>query len=503
MPPDPDPATGTAQGMLHGRTPADCAHWPAACVTLKPCPQKSPGLPSSTPLVLDSPHSGTQYPDDFGSALDLTTLRRAGRHASKDLRLCPALGVTWVEAHFPIYLDANRDTTEAGHQPARWRLARPHFHRPQGAQQSAPGLNRADLEVHRPGRTHLPASASSPWPRCARIDRCWRPYHAAVAQAIDAAHARHGWHPPQLPLHARCGRALCHRVSGAGACRLCSGRPTTTASPALSALICEHLRACGCSVECNHPTGVELVRRYGNPAAPPQHPGRDQPQTLHGRDHARPAPRRHGPPAGRPANPGAQAVGARPALTAPRPERCARHRRRFPAQRGGRRHKIAHRRGARPLPPTRRHPHASSLPKTTRCWPMACCARCVPGAVVDHVASGSEADAALMTNNEFDLLILLTWACPRCMGWKCSKSCAVGGSALPVLILTAADSVEERVKGPGLWRRRLHGQALQPAELEARVRALTRRAWAAPAAPSSTARWYDQAGRSRPPSTAR
>ena len=28
------------------------------------------------------------------------------------------------------------------------------------------------------------------------------------------------------------------------------------------------------------------------------------------------------------------------------------------------------------------------------------------GAAVDHVASGTEADAALMTNNEFDLLIL-------------------------------------------------------------------------------------------------
>ena len=28
------------------------------------------------------------------------------------------------------------------------------------------------------------------------------------------------------------------------------------------------------------------------------------------------------------------------------------------------------------------------------------------GAVVDHVASGTEADAALLTNNEFDLLIL-------------------------------------------------------------------------------------------------
>eukprot|EP01031_Cornospumella_fuschlensis_P051642 gene51642-63136_t len=44
-------------------------------------------------------------------------------------------------------------------------------------------------------------------------------------------------------------------------------RDGTTASPALSALICEHLRACGYSVEYNHPyKGVELVRRYGRPA---------------------------------------------------------------------------------------------------------------------------------------------------------------------------------------------------------------------------------------------
>ena len=40
------------------------------------------------------------------------------------------------------------------------------------------------------------------------------------------------------------------------------------------------------------------------------------------------------------------------------------------------------------------------------------------GAGVDHVASGSEADAALMTNNEFDCSSW-TWACPRCMGWRC------------------------------------------------------------------------------------
>ena len=38
-------------------------------------------------------------------------------------------------------------------------------------------------------------------------------------------------------------------------------------APALSRRICEHLRARGYSVEYNHPyKGVELVRRYGDPA---------------------------------------------------------------------------------------------------------------------------------------------------------------------------------------------------------------------------------------------
>jgi N-formylglutamate deformylase len=33
----------------------------------------------------------------------------------------------------------------------------------------------------------------------ARIQNCWQPYHAAVGQAIDAAHARHGY-----SLHVNC-----------------------------------------------------------------------------------------------------------------------------------------------------------------------------------------------------------------------------------------------------------------------------------------------------------
>ena len=37
-------------------------------------------MPLSSPLVLDSPHSGTHYPEDFRPVCDLATLRREKGH---------------------------------------------------------------------------------------------------------------------------------------------------------------------------------------------------------------------------------------------------------------------------------------------------------------------------------------------------------------------------------------------------------------------------------------
>ena len=71
-------------------------------------------LPGSAPLVLDSPHSGVDYPEDFRHAVDPAILRRAeDTHVEKLYAFAPDLGVAWIEALFPrSYLDANRDTTE-------------------------------------------------------------------------------------------------------------------------------------------------------------------------------------------------------------------------------------------------------------------------------------------------------------------------------------------------------------------------------------------------------
>ena len=96
------------------------------------------------------------------------------------------------------------------------------------------------------------------------------------------------------------------------------------------------------------------------------------------------------------------------------------------------------------------------------------------GAAVDHVGTGTEADAALMTNSEFDLLIL-DLGLPRMHGLEVLKRLRARSSTLPVLILTAADSVDERVKGLDYGADDYMAKPFSLQELEARVRALTRR----------------------------
>ena len=61
------------------------------------------------------------------------------------------------------------------------------------------------------------------------------------------------------------------------------------------------------------------------------------------------------------------------------------------------------------------------------------------------MASGSEADAALAAL-EFDLLIL-DLGLPKLHGLEVLRRLRARGPAMPVLVLTAADSVEQRVKG--------------------------------------------------------
>ncbi len=95
------------------------------------------------------------------------------------------------------------------------------------------------------------------------------------------------------------------------------------------------------------------------------------------------------------------------------------------------------------------------------------------GYAVDQVGSGSEADAALSAHH-FDLLIL-DLGLPRLHGLDVLRRLRGRGDSTPVLILTAADSVEQRVRGLDLGADDYMAKPFALQEFEARVRALTRR----------------------------
>jgi N-formylglutamate deformylase len=226
-------------------------------------------LPGSAPLVLDSPHSGVAYPADFGHACELAVLRQAeDTHVEKLYDFAPALGAAWIEALFPrSYVDVNRNTTEFDvtllEEPwadavetdpvalAKVRLGKGLIWRMTDDGQPIYARKLTAAEVR------------------ARIERCWQPYHQAVADAIEAAHARHGY-SIHINCHSMPAVSSAHSTDFPGLVHadfVIGDRDGSTADPKLSQLVCEQLRGFGYDVAYNHPyKGVELVRRHSDPA---------------------------------------------------------------------------------------------------------------------------------------------------------------------------------------------------------------------------------------------
>ena len=225
--------------------------------------------PGSTPLVLDSPHSGTTYPPDFGFACDLSVLRHAeDTHVEKLYDFAPALGAAWVEALFPrSYLDVNRGLGEidTSLMDGTWPDAVATDPRALSKVRLGKGLiwrcTDDGIDIYQ--RKLSVAEVRQ------RIESGWKPYHAAVAQAIKTAHARHGF-SIHVDCHSMPAVASSHATEFPGLAHadfVIGNRDGTTASPALVGKLCDLLRGFGYEVAYNHPyKGVELVRRHGDPA---------------------------------------------------------------------------------------------------------------------------------------------------------------------------------------------------------------------------------------------
>ncbi len=115
------------------------------------------------------------------------------------------------------------------------------------------------------------------------------------------------------------------------------------------------------------------------------------------------------------------------------------------------------------------------------------------GYAVDHAATGSAADTALVAG-VYDLLIL-DIGLPGLSGLEVLRRLRARNNPLPVLMLTALDGSADRVRGLDLGADDYMGKPFDLAELEARVRALTRRSASASPVIRFGALTYDQIGR--------
>lgn len=95
------------------------------------------------------------------------------------------------------------------------------------------------------------------------------------------------------------------------------------------------------------------------------------------------------------------------------------------------------------------------------------------GFAVDWVKDGAQADAALQT--ETYAAVVLDLGLPKLSGLELLNRVRTRGNTVPVLILTARDAIEDRIKGLDSGADDYVVKPFDLHELAARVRALTRR----------------------------
>ena len=217
------------------------------------------------PLVFDSPHSGTEYPADFGYSCPLAQLRSSEDLYVEDLfAAAPDQGATLQAALFPrCYIDVNRalDDLDPALLDAPW----PDPLAPGAKTKLGIGL------VRRFAKPGLPVyDRKLPVAEVAgRIERYYRPYHHGLDEACNRLHAKFGvvWH---INCHSMQSRGSSMTDDGPTAMRpdfVLGDRDGTSCAPELTDFVRRVIAGRGYTVKVNDPyKGVELVRRHGRPA---------------------------------------------------------------------------------------------------------------------------------------------------------------------------------------------------------------------------------------------
>ncbi|HEY0886068.1 MAG TPA: N-formylglutamate amidohydrolase [Ramlibacter sp.] len=219
------------------------------------------------PLVCDSPHSGTMYPEDFGYALPFELLR-AGEDTDVHVlwEALPSVGATLLAAEFPrTYVDPNRDVEDIDPQMLDGAWPTPLS----PSEKTRLGIGLIWREAGPDGRKPIYDRLLGVAEVQQRIARYHAPYHAAMREQIEAAYARFGavWHLNLHSMPADSYAGLQIESDHPLADFVLGDRDGTTAAPEFTAMVADALRSRGFTVAINDPfKGVALIARLGRPA---------------------------------------------------------------------------------------------------------------------------------------------------------------------------------------------------------------------------------------------
>lgn len=219
----------------------------------------------TVPLVFASPHSGDHYPPEFVAAagLDAQTLRRSeDAHVHALFADAPALGAPLIRATFPrAYLDPNREAYEL--DPAMFDGPLPRHANTRSARVLAglgtiPRMVASGHDIYTRKLSLAEAEA--------RIDACYRPYHAALQGLIDQT----------LDLFGCCLIIDCHSMPSTTGV-IATGTPTAdfvlgdshgvSCTRLVPIAVQQTLEGMGYSVARNTPyAGGYTTRHYGRPS---------------------------------------------------------------------------------------------------------------------------------------------------------------------------------------------------------------------------------------------
>jgi N-formylglutamate amidohydrolase len=217
------------------------------------------------PIIFNSPHSGSAYPDEFlkASRIDLAALRRSEDSFMDELIAgLSDLGFPTVNVNFPrSYVDVNREPYELDPRMFSGRL--PSFANTR-SMRVAGGLGTIPRVVGDGQEIYSERIAVDD--ALARIEQFYKPYHRALRRLINKAHRAFG----------TVVVVDCHSMPSVGVSREEPRRPDivigdrygTSCAPMLADTVEETMSRLGYSIGRNKPyAGGFITEHYGNPAS--------------------------------------------------------------------------------------------------------------------------------------------------------------------------------------------------------------------------------------------